>query len=91
MPKQPEPKKDKPKKSKPITQRKSGHKNTACRRGKGVYYDEKKRSINISLTPTSIALLEDKAVLQGCSRSEVFERWLRAQPGGCEADDSINY
>lgn len=75
MPKKPEPKKDKP-----ITQRKAGHKGKACRRGKGVIYDERKESINLSLTSTAIALLEDEAVSQQCSRSEVFERWLRALP-----------
>jgi len=73
MPKKPEPKKDKP-----ITQRKSSHKGKECRRGKAVIYDEVKKSINLSLTPTAIARLEDQAVLQQCSRSEVVERWIRA-------------
>ena len=75
MPKKPEPKKDKP-----ITQRKAGHKGRACRRGRGVIYDERKKSINLSLTPTAIARLEDEAFFDQCSRSEVVERWLRALP-----------
>ena len=75
MPKKPEPKKDKP-----ITQRKAGHKGRACRRGRGVIYDERKKSINLSLTPTAIARLEEQADLQQCSRSEVVERWLRSLP-----------
>jgi len=75
MPKQPEPKKDKP-----ITQRKGSHKGKACRRGIGVNYDEVKKSINLSLTPTTIARLEDEAISQQCSRSEVIERWIRALP-----------
>ena len=37
--------------------------------GKGVIYDEVKKSINLSLTPTAIARLEDQAVLHHCSRS----------------------
>jgi hypothetical protein len=82
------PKKPEPKKAKPITQQKSGHKGKACRRGKGVYYDEVKKSINLSLTPTAIARLEDLAGSQRCSRSEVMERLIRAQFGGCETDDS---
>ena len=75
MPKQPEPKKDKP-----ITQRKGSHKGKACRRGEGVIYDEVKKSINLSLTPTAIARLEELAVAQQCSRSETVERWIRALP-----------
>jgi len=75
MPKKPEPKKDKP-----ITQRKGSHKGKPCRRGKAVIYDEVKKSINLSLTPKAIARLEDEAVSQECSRSEVIERWIRALP-----------
>ena len=75
MPKKPEPKKDKP-----ITQKKGSHKGKERRRGKGVFYDEVKKSINLSLTPTAIARLEDAAVSQQCSRSEVIERWIRALP-----------
>ena len=73
-------KKPEPKKGKPITQRKAGHKGRACRRGKGVIYDERKESINLSLTPTAIAMLEDAADLDQCSRSEAVERWLRSLP-----------
>ena len=47
---------------------------------KGVIYDEAKISINMSLTPTAIARLEDEAVSQECSRSEVIERWIRSLP-----------
>ena len=75
MPKKPEPKKDKP-----ITQRKGSYKGKACRRGKGVIYDEVKKSINLSLTPKAISRLEEQAVRQQCSRSEVVERCLRALP-----------
>ena len=46
--------------------------------GKGVIYDEVKKSINLSLTPTAIARIEDEAVSQQCSRSEVVERLIRA-------------
>jgi len=82
------PKKPKPKKDKPITQRKSSHKGKPCRRGKGVYYDEVKKPINLCLTPTAIARLEDLAGSQQCSRSEVLERLIRAQFRGGETDDS---
>jgi len=47
---------------------------------KGVIYDEAKISINMSLTPTAISLLEELAVSQQCSRNEVIERLIRAIP-----------
>jgi hypothetical protein len=70
--------KPEPKRDKPITQRKSGHKGKACRRGKGVCYDEVKKSINLSLIPTAIARLEGLAASQQCSQSETIERLIRA-------------
>jgi hypothetical protein len=63
----------------PLTHRKSGHKGKKCRRGEPVYYDEKKQHLNITLTPFAIAQLEELAGSEGCSRSEVIERWLRSQ------------
>ena len=70
MPKQPEPQKDKP-----TTRRQY----KLHRRGVAVYYDEKKQSVNLSLTPSAIAQLKYLAETQGSSRSEVIERWLREQ------------
>lgn len=63
----------------PLTQRKSSHKGTACRRGEPVYYDQVKQHLNITLTPVAIAQLEEMARAEGCSRSEAIERWLRSQ------------
>ena len=47
---------------------------------KGVIYDEAKISINMSLTPTAISLIEELTVRYQCSRNEVIERLVRALP-----------
>jgi len=47
---------------------------------KGVNYDEVKKSINLSLTPTAIARLEELADSQQCNQSETVERLIRALP-----------
>jgi len=65
------------KQSVPLTHRKSSHKGKKCQRGEPVYYDQKKKQLNITLTPFAIARLEELAGSEGCSRSEAIERWLR--------------
>lgn len=60
------------------TRKKIGHKGKACRRSQPVYYGEVKRHCNILLTPTALEKLEQLAIDQEISRSEVIERWLRS-------------
>jgi len=68
------------KQSAPLIHRKSSHKGKKCQRGEPVYYDQKKKHLNITLTPFAIAQLEELAGSEGCSRSEAIERWLRSLP-----------
>lgn len=46
-------------------------------RGKPLYYDELKQSINLKLTPTAKKVLSDLAYETQLSRSEFEERFLR--------------
>ncbi len=43
----------------------------------GDMYDERKRNINLTLTPTAIDALEEKAEQLGLSKSEFIERISR--------------
>jgi hypothetical protein len=53
---------------------KKGHKSTS---GVGDLYDERKRNINLTLTPTAIDALEEKAEELELSKSEFIERIAR--------------
>lgn len=74
-----EPKKKGPKKKVPSFSRKRSHKGTRGERDKPVYYDELKRNCNLTFTPTALVKLEELALKNGMSRSEVIEQWLRSQ------------
>jgi hypothetical protein len=56
---------------------KQSHKGQKCVRGEPLYYDELKKRITLSLTPTAIDKLSAIASNQGLSRSEVVEQLLR--------------
>ncbi len=43
-------------------------------KGEPAYWDEVKKRVNISLTPTAIAGLDELASAEGTSRSEFVER-----------------
>ena len=60
-----------------LTQRKPGHKDKKCERGKPLLYSEMKERMALSLTPTAKRFLEKLADLEMCSVSEVLERWAR--------------
>ena len=53
------------------------------KRGQGIYYDEPKRAINLSLTPTAIERLEElgSKCTPSLSISEVVERLARSTTG----------
>lgn len=61
------------------TQRKQGHKDKKCERGKPLYYEELKGRLSLSLTPTAKQSLEDMAAQEKCSISELLERWVRGR------------
>lgn len=46
-------------------------------RGQGVLYDELKKALKLSVTPTAIAWLEGLALAEQCSMSEAVERAAR--------------
>jgi hypothetical protein len=46
-------------------------------KGEGVFYDERKKQISMSLTPTALTRLDIIAEEAGLSRSEFLERVLR--------------
>ncbi|WP_414545302.1 ribbon-helix-helix protein, CopG family [Nostoc sp. CCY0012] len=64
---------------KPDWMRKRSHVGTPCRKGKPIYYEEVKKNINLTLTPTALNRLKELAIKMKISRSEVVERWLRIQ------------
>jgi hypothetical protein len=66
--------------NRPLWKRKKPHRGKACRRGEPVYYEEKKRAINLMLTPRAISVLTEIAQEIGQSRSEVIELALRFPP-----------
>lgn len=55
------------------------YKGVQPKRGQGIYYDERKRAINLSLTPTAIERLEElgSKCSPNLSISEVVERLAR--------------
>jgi hypothetical protein len=53
----------------------------ARRRNVPLIYDERKRNINLTLTPTAIDLISAAAKVSGFSRSEFIERWARESLG----------
>ncbi len=69
----------KKKQNKPLYQYRLPCKDKKCLRGEPIYYEELKKSLNLTLTPTAIEKLNNLAMQQGISRSEVVERWLRSQ------------
>jgi Ribbon-helix-helix protein, copG family len=58
-------------------QPKQSHKGQKCIRGQSLYYDELKKRITLTLTPTVIKKLSVIADEQGLSRSEYLERLIR--------------
>lgn len=56
---------------------KPSHKGKPCKKGQPVLHDELKKSINLMLTPTALARLQELAVEMKTSRSEVVEWFLR--------------
>lgn len=48
-------------------------------RGKPVFYDEVKKTINLKLTPTAIEKLSTKAQDFNLSRSEFLEQFIRSK------------
>ncbi len=57
---------------------KGSHKGQKCNRGEPIFYDELKKPVNFTLTPTAVEKLNKLAIDAGLSRSEYLERWLRA-------------
>lgn len=51
---------------------------TISRKGKPVYYDELKKIITVSLTPTATSAFDAKAKEAGLSRSEYLEQLARS-------------
>lgn len=70
----------------PRTQRKAKHPGKKCQRNEGIFYSEAKKPIKLSLTPTAIGYLEAEATRQGISKSEVVERFARAQLSNLPSD-----
>ncbi len=58
-------------------ERKRSHKGIACRKGEPIFWNELKKRLNLSLTPTAIANLTKIAEAENISRSEALERILR--------------
>jgi hypothetical protein len=58
-------------------ERKPSHKGIACRKGEPIFWNELKKRLNLSLTPTAIANLTKIAEAENISRSEALERILR--------------
>lgn len=49
-------------------------------KGRPVEYDETKKQISLTLTPTAIAILEQKTQEFNCrNKSQLVEKWLRQQ------------
>ena len=69
----------KKKQNKPLYQHRLPCKDKKCLRGEPIYYEELKKPLNLTLTPTAIEKLNNLAMQQRISRSEVVERWLRSQ------------
>lgn len=53
-------------------------KGVARRRGAPVLYNELKKKLNLSLTPTTVNELQNAAVKDNVSISEFIERWVRS-------------
>ena len=56
---------------------KQAHPGQQCLRNVPIIYDEKKKPISLTLTPTAINKLTDLALIIGDWRSEVIEQLLR--------------
>jgi hypothetical protein len=63
--------------ARPSCQKKRSHKGQKCLRGQPIYYEEVKKSINLTLTPSSITKLTKIAEKMNLSRSEAVEQILR--------------
>ena len=67
------------KSQRPLCQRKKGKPKVKTLRGKAEIYGQKKRQFNATLTPETIEILENIAVLIGESRSQVIEKAIRGE------------
>ena len=59
--------------------KKPSHKGKQCKRAVGLIYDEKKVKLNLTITPTAIAILNAKAKTENCSISTLVEEFARSQ------------
>ncbi len=50
----------------------------SIKRGVGLIYDEKKVKLNLTITPTAIAILDAKAKTENCSISALVEEFARS-------------
>jgi hypothetical protein len=66
-------------------------KNLKITKGEPELYDEKKKPLNIAMTPTGAKMLDDLAKNMGLTRSELVERIARGiiplQTNSLETDD----
>jgi hypothetical protein len=66
-------------------------KNLKITKGEPELYDEKKKPLNIAMTPTGAKMLDDLAKNMGLTRSELVERIARGiiplQQNSLETDD----
>jgi hypothetical protein len=58
--------------------KKPSHKGKRGKRGEGLIYDEKKKKLNLTITPNGIALLDAKAKEEDCSISTLIEEFARS-------------
>jgi hypothetical protein len=68
----------KPEASESRHRKKPAHKGRQCKRGVGLIYDEKKVKLNLTITPTAIAILDAKAKTENCSISALVEEFARS-------------
>lgn len=61
----------------PLFQRKQRHPGKKCVKNEPIFYDELKKRISLTLTPTAIDILTELAEKHGISRSEYLEQKLR--------------
>ena len=73
------PKRKNVKSKRPLCQRKKGNPEVKTLRGKSEIYEQKKTQFNATLTPKTIEILEDIAVLISESRSQVIEKAFRGE------------
>lgn len=77
---QPKPKRRKTKKKTRLPhQKKQARKGLKSKRGQPESYDELKKKVSLSLTPTAIKRLDHRSQKSGLSRSEFVERFAREE------------